>query len=91
MHTLNVLLCLRVQTHKVALSTIESRYVAVLKAAKDMVCLHSFLEELDTNRDKGVCYNDGHSAIFLAQNLAFCSKTKHIQTKYHYLQHLEEG
>ena len=37
-----------------------------------------------------ILYSDNHSAIFLAKNLAFHSKSKHIQTKYHFICYLIE-
>ena len=36
----------------------------------------------------GILHNDSQSAIFLAKNLAFHSKSKHIQTKYHFIHYL---
>ena len=38
----------------------------------------------------GILHNDNQSAIFLAKNLAFHSKLKHIQTKYHFICYLVE-
>ena len=36
----------------------------------------------------GILHNDSQSAIFLAKNSAFHSKSKHIQTKYHFVRYL---
>ena len=38
----------------------------------------------------GILHNDNHSAIFLAKNSAFHSKSKHIQKKYHFIRYLVE-
>ena len=38
----------------------------------------------------GILHNDSQSAIFLAKNSAFHSKSKHIQTKYHFIRYLVE-
>ena len=38
----------------------------------------------------GILHSDNQSAIFLAKNLAFHSKSKHIQTKYHFIRYLLE-
>ena len=38
----------------------------------------------------GILHNDSQSTIFLAKNLAFHSKSKHIQTKYHFIRYLVE-
>ena len=40
----------------------------------------------------GTLYSDSQSAIHLAKNLAFHSRTKHIQLKYHFIRSvLEDG
>ena len=38
----------------------------------------------------GILHSNSQSAIFLAKNLAFHSKSKHIQTKYHFIRYLVE-
>ena len=38
-----------------------------------------------------ILHSDSHSAIFLAKNSAFHSKSKHIQTKYHFIRYLVEN
>ena len=38
----------------------------------------------------GFLHSDSHSEIFLAKNSAFHSKSKHIQTKYHFVCYLVE-
>ena len=37
-----------------------------------------------------ILHSDSQSAIFLDKNLAFHSKSKHIQTKYHFIRYLVE-
>ena len=37
-----------------------------------------------------ILHSDSQSAIFLAKNSAFHSKSKHIQTKYHFICYLVE-
>ena len=41
-------------------------------------------------QEMGILHNDNHSAIFLAKNLTFHSKSKHIQTEYHFIRYLVE-
>jgi hypothetical protein len=62
----------------VATSTTEAEYVAVTEAGKEMVWLYSFLDELGKKNEKGVLHSDSQSAIFLAKNPAYHSRTKHI-------------
>ena len=70
------------------MSTTEAEYVAVTEAGKEMVWLQSFLDELGKKQHKGILYSDSQSAIFLAKNPAFHSRTKHIQLRYHFIRSL---
>ena len=72
----------------VALSTTEAEYVAVTEAAKEMVWLQNFLSELGKEQSNGELYSDSQSAIHLAKNPAFHSRTKHIELKYHFIRYL---
>ena len=38
----------------------------------------------------GILHSDSQSAIFLTRNSAFHLKSKHIQTKYHFIRYLVE-
>ena len=38
----------------------------------------------------GILHSDSQSAIFLTRNSAFHLKSKHIQTKYHFIRYLIE-
>ena len=72
------------------MSTTEAEYVAATEARKEMIWLHGFLDELGKKKEMGILHNDNQSAIFLAKNLAFHSKSKHIQTKYYFICYLIE-
>jgi len=72
----------------VTLSTTKAEYVAVLESTKEIVWLQSFLKELGKINGNGILYSDSQSVIFLAKNLAFHSRTKHIQIKYHFIRQL---
>ncbi|KAE8684638.1 Chitin elicitor receptor kinase 1 [Hibiscus syriacus] len=74
----------------VALSTTEAEYVAVTEASKEMVWLQSFLEELGKKQENNILYCDSQSAIHLAKNPSFHSRTKHIQLRYHFIRSLLE-
>ncbi|WKA08531.1 hypothetical protein VitviT2T_026247 [Vitis vinifera] len=74
----------------VTLSTTEAEYVAAIEAGKEMIWLHGFLDELGKKQEMGILHSDSQSAIFLAKNSAFHSKSKHIQTKYHFISYLVE-
>jgi hypothetical protein len=64
------------------------KIVAVTEAGKEMVWLQSFLDELGKKNEKGVLHGDSQSAIFLAKNPAYHSRTKHIQLRYHFIRFL---
>ena len=53
-----------------------------------MIWLHGFLDELGKKQKMGILHSDSQSAIFLAKNSVFHSKSKHIQTKYHFICYL---
>ena len=55
-----------------------------------MIWLHGFLDKLGKKQKMGILYSDSQSAIFLVKNSAFHSKSKHIQTKYHFICYLVE-
>ncbi|KAE8683538.1 hypothetical protein F3Y22_tig00111200pilonHSYRG00002 [Hibiscus syriacus] len=57
---------------------------------KEMVWLQSFLEELGMKQENNVLYCDSQSAIHLAKNPSFHSRTKHIQLRYHFIRSLLE-
>ena len=69
----------------VALSTTEAEYVAATEASKEIIWLQRFMDELGKKHDMGTLYSDSQSAIHLARNSAFHSRTKHIQLKYHFI------
>lgn len=76
----------------VTISTTEAEYVAATEACKEMVWLRSFMKELGKEQDKCRLFSDSQSAIHLAKNVAFHSRTKHIDIKYHFIRSLlEEG
>jgi len=74
----------------VALSTTEAEYVAVTEASKELIWLQGLLTELGFIQEKSVLHSDSQSAIHLAKNSAFHSRTKHIDIRYHFIRSLLE-
>lgn len=74
----------------VALSTTEAEYVAVTEASKELIWLQGLLTELGFIQEKSVLHSDSQSAIHLAKNSAFHSRTKHIDLRYHFIRSLLE-
>ena len=63
----------------------EAEYVAAIEASKEIIWLQRFMEELGKKQENSRLYSDSQSAIHLANNSAFHSKTKHIHLKYHFI------
>ena len=74
----------------VTLSTTEAEYVAMTEANKEMMWLQGLLTELGFKQEKNILYNDSQSAIHLAKNSTFHSRTKHIGLRYHFIRSLLE-
>ena len=74
----------------VTLYTTEAEYIAASEAGKEMIWLHGFLNELGKKQEMDILHSDSQNAIFLAKNSTFHSKSKHIQTKYHFIRYLVE-
>ncbi|GKB11950.1 retrovirus-related pol polyprotein from transposon TNT 1-94 [Tanacetum coccineum] len=76
----------------VAMSTTEAEYVAAAQASKEAVWLKMLLEELGYKQEKITLFCDNQSALYLARNPTFHSKTKHIRVQYHFVREkVEEG
>ena len=72
------------------MSTTEVEYVVAIEAGNEMIWLHDFLDELGKKQKMSILHSDSQSAIFLAKNPVFHSKSKHIQMRYHFIRYLIE-
>ena len=72
----------------VALSSTESEYISLSEASREAVWLKGFVNELGFNQDAIKIYCDSQSAIALAKNAVCHERTKHVQTKYHFVREL---
>ncbi|KAL4271204.1 hypothetical protein GQ457_13G028940 [Hibiscus cannabinus] len=76
----------------VAMSTTEAEYVAATQASKEAMWLKMLLEELGHKQEYVSLFCDSQSALHLARNPAFHSRTKHIRVQYHFIREkVEEG
>ncbi|KAE8734764.1 hypothetical protein F3Y22_tig00000715pilonHSYRG00142 [Hibiscus syriacus] len=76
----------------VATSTTEAEYIAATQASKEAIWLKMLLEELGHNQEYVSLFCDSQSALHLARNPAFHSRTKHIRVQYHFIREkVEEG
>jgi len=70
----------------VALSSCESEFMAATAAAMQAIWLRNLLSELTSAKGKVVAlYVDNNSAIALMKNPVFHGRSKHIDTKYHFI------
>ena len=70
----------------VALSTCEAEYIAITAAACQGIWLSRFITELKGEKVKLVTLKvDNKSAIDLSRNPVYHSRSKHIDTRYHFI------
>lgn len=72
----------------VSLSSTEAEYVSITCAAKEAVFLKGLLNELIKVNVAIPIYNDNQSAQRLVYNPVFHNRTKHIDTKFHFIREL---
>lgn len=72
----------------VALSSTESEYIALSEASREAVWLKGFMNELGYSQEAIRIYFDSQSAIALSKNAVCHERTKHMQTKYHFVRDL---
>ena len=69
----------------VSLSTTDAEYIAAVEAAKEVLWMKNFLQELGMKQENYNLFCDSQSAIHLAKNPSFHSRTKHIDVRYHWI------
>ncbi|RDX77426.1 Copia protein, partial [Mucuna pruriens] len=70
----------------VALSSCEAEYIGSVEAACQSLWLEALLEEMKLQYERPVhMYVDNKSVISLSKNPVSHGKSKHIETKYHFL------
>jgi hypothetical protein len=75
----------------VALFKAEAEYNAVTSAARQGVWLRRMLEELNCKQTGAIIIScDNQSTIAMSRNLVFHNRTKHIDTKQHFIRELVE-
>lgn len=75
----------------VALSTTKAKYMTVTEAAKEGIWLTGLVTELGIKQESATLYCDSQSAICLANNQVFHSRTKHIEVRYHKIREFVEN
>jgi len=76
----------------VTLSSTEAQYVALSEAIKEGVWIKRLLNDFEQYiTDPIVMYEDNQSCIKLIQDERSCQRTKHIDTKYHFVRELNRA
>jgi hypothetical protein len=74
----------------VALSTTEVEYMTTTHASKEPILLQILCSSIGLVHQAVRIYCDKHSAMFLAKNPTYDSKTKHIDIQYHFVRDMVE-
>jgi hypothetical protein len=91
---LGVPICWRSKGQKgVSLSIIEAEYVAMSEAVKEIRLVYYLLESLGISVKLPIIVRiDNNGAIFMAENASSGVRTRHIDTRYHFIrEHIEDG
>ena len=64
--------------------------MAITKAVTEAIWLHGLLKDLGVSQEQLDVYSDSQSAIHLAKNQVFHSRTKHIDVRYHFVREILE-
>ena len=72
------------------LSSTEAEYYSMSQCATEMTFIGNLLNDIGIKNVKKVMNCDNTGAIFLAKNMAVGQRTKHIDTRCHYLRELVE-
>jgi hypothetical protein len=94
LYLMNVPVCLQSKSQKgVTLSSIEAEYVAMSEALKGVKFFYYFLCDIGIEVDLPIIVKmDNVGAMFMAQNISSGVRTRHVNTRYHFVrENLEEG
>lgn len=73
----------------VTLSSTEAEYVALSETCKEMLWIKRLIRELEVDVDCKIrIFADNQSSIKITENDKFSNRTKHIDTKYHFIKDL---
>ena len=76
----------------VVLSIIESEYMTLLHALKELIWLLRFLREIGYDiSNQNIIYTDNQDAIALAHNPEHHARTKHVDIQYHFVRNCVEN
>jgi len=79
-----------VRQRVVALSSCEAEYIAMAELAKELLWLRNLLADLGLVQGPTIVYCDNKSAIATALHTSVKARSKHIDTRHHFLRQLVE-
>jgi hypothetical protein len=84
---MNVSACLQSKSHKgVTLSSTEAEYVAISEAVKKVKFINNLLREIGIEVELQIIVKtDNVGAMFIAQNSSSGVRTRHVDTRYHFV------
>ncbi|MCO5561186.1 hypothetical protein L7F22_014807 [Adiantum nelumboides] len=71
-------------------STTKAKYVAASEACKEAIWLGRLVTDLGIKEETPMLHCDSQTAIQLARNPVYHSKTKHVDVKYHFIREIVE-
>ena len=77
----------------IALSTAESEFVAITETCKELMWTRALMKDLGMEiREPSVIRTDSQSCMAMIENHKFSNRSKHIDTKNHFVKdHIEKG
>jgi hypothetical protein len=75
----------------IALSSTEAEYIALSEACQEVIWLKKLCGEFNIDVSTGTkIFVDNQSAAKMSENQKFSNRTKHVDTKYHFIRDLVE-
>ena len=75
----------------VSLSTAEAEYIALSETCKEVLWMKQVMKHFDINPEKPVMiFTDNQSALAMVDNQRFSNRTKHIDTKFHFVRDVSD-
>ena len=93
-YLMNVPVCWRSKAQRgVTLSSSEAEYVAISEAVKEIKFIYYFLQGIGIDIELSIIVKtDNIGAMFMAQNSSSGVRTRHVDTRYHYIrENVEDG
>ena len=77
----------------VSLSSMESEYIALSEACKELQWVNMIVKSLNcfSIPKQAIVNTDSQSSMKLMKNQKFSNRSKHVDTKYHYVRNLMEN